>query len=421
MSVAEYQPRCKYWLFSTRLGGCRGICDWIIFNFGGLFLFIFQKKTFFTIKVENYTYLCSMISLSRHIELLLLEHDCVIVPGLGGFIANYSEAQYDGAGDSLFLPPYRTIRFNQQLQMNDGLLVQSYMAAYDASYPAAYLQMEKDIDKVVYELDTIGEVTFEKIGVLRKEINQSIAFIPSEMSILTPSLYGLYSYEVKSLNSMIKEREVKEALNAASAMTVRADEECKTKNAKRENNVISISHLRKRWIDVGISAAAAIVLLFCVSYQALRNTTSDTDTVVAAFYTTNNLEGVSPADDSKVEKSNNIVKTEAKKKTTVETTTPVAETSAEKIAAEAPVAKETDKEDAKFSIVLASFVSKTNADAFIENLSKQGFKDGRYVKNGNVSRILYSSYQDKEKAQQALQELRKQSGEFAEAWILELQ
>ena len=70
-----------------------------------------------------------MISLARHIELLLLEHDCVIVPGLGGFIANHADARYTGDEEHLFLPPYRTIGFNQQLQVNDGLLVQSYMAA----------------------------------------------------------------------------------------------------------------------------------------------------------------------------------------------------------------------------------------------------------------------------------------------------
>ena len=89
-----------------------------------------------------------MITLARHIELLLLEHDCVIVPGFGGFIANHVEAQYSGEQEQLFLPPYRTIGFNQQLKVNDGLLLQSYMAAYDASYPAAYLQMEKDIENM---------------------------------------------------------------------------------------------------------------------------------------------------------------------------------------------------------------------------------------------------------------------------------
>ncbi len=33
-----------------------------------------------------------MIELAQHIETLLLENDCVIVPGFGGFVAHYSPA-----------------------------------------------------------------------------------------------------------------------------------------------------------------------------------------------------------------------------------------------------------------------------------------------------------------------------------------
>ena len=33
-----------------------------------------------------------MIELAQHIEALLLENDCVIVPGFGGFVAHYAPA-----------------------------------------------------------------------------------------------------------------------------------------------------------------------------------------------------------------------------------------------------------------------------------------------------------------------------------------
>ena len=83
-----------------------------------------------------------MIKLDRHIEILLLENDCVIVPGLGGFVAHHVSARYDEQ-DGLFLPPYRTLGFNAQLRMNDSLLVQSYVDAYELSYPEALAQIEK--------------------------------------------------------------------------------------------------------------------------------------------------------------------------------------------------------------------------------------------------------------------------------------
>ena len=64
-------------------------------------------------------YFCNMIELSKHIEVLLLENDCVIVPGLGGFIAHKRQAAYS-IQKGEFMPPLRTIGFNPQLIMNDG-------------------------------------------------------------------------------------------------------------------------------------------------------------------------------------------------------------------------------------------------------------------------------------------------------------
>ena len=71
-----------------------------------------------------------MIRLARHIEILLLGNDCVIVPNLGGFVVHHVCACYD-EGDGLFLPPQRTLGFNPVLKMNDSLLAQSYVEAYD--------------------------------------------------------------------------------------------------------------------------------------------------------------------------------------------------------------------------------------------------------------------------------------------------
>ena len=75
-----------------------------------------------------------MIELSKHIECLLLRHNCVIVPGLGGFVTQYVPARYVPE-EELFFPPFRSVGFNPRLTLNDGLLVQSYMQAYDTSYP----------------------------------------------------------------------------------------------------------------------------------------------------------------------------------------------------------------------------------------------------------------------------------------------
>ena len=62
------------------------------------------------------------MDITAFIRELLFGHDCVIVPGFGGFIGNYTPARIDKAA-STFHPPVKQISFNRNLNHNDGLLV----------------------------------------------------------------------------------------------------------------------------------------------------------------------------------------------------------------------------------------------------------------------------------------------------------
>ena len=85
-----------------------------------------------------------MLELARHIERLVLRNNCVIVPGLGGFVTQYVPARYVEE-ENILLPPCRTVGFNPQLTLNDGLLVQSYMQTYDTSFPEAARIVEDEV------------------------------------------------------------------------------------------------------------------------------------------------------------------------------------------------------------------------------------------------------------------------------------
>ena len=92
-----------------------------------------------------------MKELTRHIEALLLDNDCVILPQFGGFVTNHVPARWIEE-ENLYLPPYRTVGFNPQLKINDGLLVQSYMQTHDATFPEATRLVEAAIDLLSEEL-----------------------------------------------------------------------------------------------------------------------------------------------------------------------------------------------------------------------------------------------------------------------------
>ena len=107
-----------------------------------------------------------MIELAKHIEVLLLENDCVIIPGLGGFIAHNRAAVYSFEKSS-FEPPMRTLGFNPQLVINDGLLVQSYMQTYNTDFPDATRKIEKTVNALKEQLYQEGHVELDRIGTAR--------------------------------------------------------------------------------------------------------------------------------------------------------------------------------------------------------------------------------------------------------------
>lgn len=144
-----------------------------------------------------------MIELAQHIEVLLLENDCVIVPGLGGFVAHYTPAMRV-AEENVFLPPTRIIGFNPQLKMNDGLLVESYMAVYETDFSDATRIVEKEVAHIFTSLHEEGKVDLPNIGELRYSIHGTYDFVPYDHKITTPRLYGLDSFEMQELAELEK-------------------------------------------------------------------------------------------------------------------------------------------------------------------------------------------------------------------------
>lgn len=384
-----------------------------------------------------------MISLSKHIEILLLDHDCVIVPGLGGFIANQAPARIDDNDSHNMLPPYRTIGFNRELSVNDGLLVQSYMQTYDAAYPEALLQMEKDINKMLVQLDTIGNYTLDGIGTLSKNIDGSLAFTAFEAGILTPSLYGLYSIVVKTLEEARKDKEIKESLKQISLLPIQTESDLAgstevkaettaepVKETKAENNTKAetkeekkkdkylkrVVKLRPNWKEISVASAVAVVMFFLFQFPSLKSGDELNDTVVAStIYLGNPSEmGAAP---TKSEKS--VVTKPASYKSIADKIVEDNATTRQSKSVETQTTIKKVNENPKFVIVLASCVSKKNATLYIESFEKEGFKEARFVE-GKINRVHYSGYSTYTEAANALNKLQSESELFKDAWILSM-
>ena len=114
--------------------------------------------------------------IGRHIEYLVRYNDCVVVPGWGAFISRYQPALL--GKDGKFLPPTRSLSFNQSLTHDDGLLASSIVRKSKVSYDAAMKQIANEVAVMRHQLTQNGEIAISNIGVFRQNGEGAIIFDP---------------------------------------------------------------------------------------------------------------------------------------------------------------------------------------------------------------------------------------------------
>jgi len=130
------------------------------------------------------------MKVEAYISELLYRHDCVIVPGLGGFITNYRSAQIHPVSHTL-RPPSKSISFNVQLQSNDGLLANYISACESISFATAQTKIEHFVNTIQNDLEHKKEAKLAKIGILSRDLNGKISFEPDYSINYLQDAFGL--------------------------------------------------------------------------------------------------------------------------------------------------------------------------------------------------------------------------------------
>ena len=355
----------------------------------------------------------------------MLSNDCVIVPDFGGFMTHHVDARFD-ADDNSFLPPMRTLGFNPQLKMNDSLLAQSYVEAYDISYPEAIKRIENDVEELKQHLENEGEYEMNDIGTIFKNVDGKYEFKPCEAGILTPEFYGLSSYEMTPIaGALLKSKELSGVFKQegdASPTDEEQSSKLKAQSSKEEEGArvlpirlegdddrrvsISVSMLRN------LAAACVAVIAFLLFPSTLSN--QDRSNVYHSHIDTELLQKLMPKDITvgKPDLASANITLPQNESVAGQAENAVAEAKAEPEAA-APQAP-------TFCIVLASHVTIKNANAFVEQLHGKGFNEARVlIREKSSTKVVFGSYKSEAEAREALNGLNTNK-DFAEGWIMEL-
>ena len=127
------------------------------------------------------------------ISRLLEEHDCVILPGYGGFIGNYAPARIDPVSHS-FVPPSKKILFNINLKQNDGLLCNRLVTDEGVSYDDALALVNELVTTIRHNLKSGKSFIIPEVGRLFAGREGTLQFEQAKDHNLLPDAFGLLTF-----------------------------------------------------------------------------------------------------------------------------------------------------------------------------------------------------------------------------------
>lgn len=367
-----------------------------------------------------------MTDLEKHIISLLLDNDCVIVPGFGGFMVHRIAAYYD-EHNNVFLPPKRTVGFNPRLTMNDSLLAQAYVSCYEISYPEALKRIEQEVDILKQQIEQEREHNICGIGCIQLLDSGKYDFIPEASGLISPCTYGFESFEMARItttdDAKLPETEntsttqieagqplTSQIFNNATAIkpqtTVAAENE---PNEERKESSPKIATSREE-ISVHIPmrmikqfAAACVVIFVLLSFPS-RLGDSSTSATKRSSIDTNFFYEIMPKDIT------------SGKPDSLSMTPATGQEDINKTVATIEATDDTVQQSPAFSIVLASRITLKNAQDYVDRLHRQGLVDAKVYTSGKNTMVVYKRFADKQHANSELAEISGKK-EFADSWI----
>jgi nucleoid DNA-binding protein len=131
-----------------------------------------------------------MKDISPFIRELLYNHDCVILPGFGGFIGNYTPARIERDSHT-FHPPVKAISFNSRLSHNDGLLIGKISEKKEIGYADAKNIVDDYISSLKDKLNKGARMHLAGIGHFQVNTEGNIQFEPDNDINYLLDAYGL--------------------------------------------------------------------------------------------------------------------------------------------------------------------------------------------------------------------------------------
>ena len=302
---------------------------------------------------------------------MFLDYDCVIIPGLGGFVCNGRSAWYDEENEEM-VPPSKDVIFNPNLIHNDGLLAQEIMRARDLSYSEAMKHVEEEASFMVRQLTEGKPVEIARVGRLYSGDDGVTRFLPDSELVRVLRSFG----HARIPLSKLVEKKEKKVIPIHSPLVVKI---------ARAAAVIALPIvLGGAWILSDSSNSSTLLSVL---------PTFDTEAIVSTFM---------PSEGSALFNTSNEEITEA-----IEI-----EYATEEVDLLLSENKEEEEEtlaiQINFLIIGGAFSIEENALNLAETLKLEGFNPTHHYQNhNNLNLVALGEFETESSAREALKEARK--------------
>ena len=419
-----------------------------------------------------------MLRIVSHIEQLLLTHNCVVIPQVGGLVFQYESTPLS-ADTTQFVPTRRVVVLDPTYQDDDQLLLHTYEAAYGLNEKYARRMLLTDIGLLRSTLQKRGEVLIGINGRLIRHSNGQISFQSKVNETFDLEAYGLPTFQFEKLPVAEEKTEEipvskpsrfsffhkKQKLSTTPIVVDKPVDNVVEKPApiKEESDteeVVTTIPLGWKILQTAAVSAAAVAFFLLIS-------TPVEDVKTSAFHAsmlpTEQMLSSKPAPVSiqepiakmqetapkevqpvveEVQESSTVatpevtqpkvdkVVTETKRedKATSEKKQTANETAVKKQTAKATVAKKRPAQSSqetklaavlsgkKYYVIIGSFPNEAQANQFIKQVDKQKYAQVGKVMRGYKYRVYAAQYSERAAAEKYLDQVRKDK-RYQDAWL----
>lgn len=217
------------------------------------------------------------MKIAKYIGDLIYDYECVVIPGLGGFISTEKSAGVDPLTNK-FSPPSKEVHFNIHLKANDGLLINYVARNEEISFKNAKQRVDKFVLICHQALKDGKRINFSKIGYIYLDSQQNVVFKQDKTINYNANAFGLSSFVSPAIRRPSSEEKIKEVFTKKTTESQKPSIKSKTSKQKKdrrrpsEANLSTLMSSRRRPSKVKQQLIFVFIILFAFgSYYVINN------------------------------------------------------------------------------------------------------------------------------------------------------